>query len=138
MLNKYEVKSNGLFQVASSTTETSPSSSEYVYVTIDDALGIDTVMTSTWSQNSLITVSVHSPVGEVINSTDPRYSLDDVAKIITIRIDDAVVNFDRGVDPGGGGGGGSGCPPPPRMKILWGGGTYLFAPPPNNFDNLKT
>ena len=36
----------------------------------------------------------------------------------------------RGVDPGGGG------VPPPPMKIL-GGQTYRFAPPPNNFANLK-
>ena len=30
-----------------------------------------------------------------------------------------------------------GSRPPPPMKILGGGQTYRFAPPPNNFDNLK-
>nr|XP_054774310.1 calcium-activated chloride channel regulator 4A-like [Lytechinus pictus] len=74
-------------QVESKTVKVDPGSIETTTIMIDASLGLDTIMTFTWSANSIITISVTGPDGTSIESNDPEYNIDISSKIITISID---------------------------------------------------
>ncbi|XP_030834959.1 calcium-activated chloride channel regulator 4A-like [Strongylocentrotus purpuratus] len=83
------VATSAPIQVQSSTITLDPGTTKTTDIVIDDSLGLDTVITITWTANDIITVTVRGPDGTVIDSTDARYETDISSKIITVTIIDA-------------------------------------------------
>ncbi|XP_030831409.1 calcium-activated chloride channel regulator 4A-like [Strongylocentrotus purpuratus] len=88
------VAASAPIQVQSSTITLDVISLSSIHTTnvmIDAFLGLNTVMTITWTVNPIISVTVRGPDGTVINSTDARYEADSISKIITVTIEEAEV-----------------------------------------------
>eukprot|EP00057_Strongylocentrotus_purpuratus_P001796 XP_001201939.2 PREDICTED: calcium-activated chloride channel regulator 4A-like [Strongylocentrotus purpuratus] len=81
-----------MLQVQSSTITLAVVASSSIHTTnvmIDASLGLNTVMTITWTVNYIISVTVTGPDGTVIDSSDARYEADIISKIITVTIEEA-------------------------------------------------
>ena len=80
-------------QILSENIALPPSGGQTIGLDIDDAVGVDTIMTFTWTTSTSIEVIAYRPGGEVIDDDDHEYNLDSSSKIITITIEEAEVGI---------------------------------------------